>query len=84
MCCVLLYIVLWYLDAVLGQLGLHGQQLSGVHVGVVSIVEGLLQLLQLMGCEHRPVRTRTRTLVLLLLGTFSWFVQHHFLIICYK
>lgn len=43
-----------HLYSVLGQLRLHGQHLSGVDVGVMSFVESFLQLLQLVGREHRP------------------------------
>lgn len=47
-----------HLDSVLRQLRLHGQHLPGVHVRVVGFMEGLLQLLQLVGREHRPAERR--------------------------
>lgn len=43
-----------HLYSVLRQLRLHGQHLSGINVRVVGLVEGFLQLLQLVGREHRP------------------------------
>lgn len=46
-----------HLYPVLGQLRLHGEHLARVHVGVVRLVEGLLQLLQLVRREHRPAET---------------------------
>lgn len=48
-----------YLYPVFRELCLHGQHLSGVHVRVVGLVEGLLQLLQLVGREHRPEDRQT-------------------------
>ena len=37
-----------YLNSVLGQVRLEREHLPGVHVGVVSILESLLQLVQLI------------------------------------
>ena len=51
--------VVSHLYSVLGQLRLHGKHLPGVDIRVVRLVEGLLQLLQLVGGEHRPAGQRT-------------------------
>jgi hypothetical protein len=44
-----------HLDARLGQVDPEGQLLAEEHVGVVGLVEGPLQLLQLVVGEGRPV-----------------------------
>lgn len=43
-----------YLHPSLGQVGAHGQTLTHHHIGVVGLLEGLLQSLQLLGSEGRP------------------------------
>lgn len=48
-----------YLYPVFWQLCFHGQHLSSVHIRVVSLIEGLFQLLQLVGCEDCPERNKT-------------------------
>lgn len=48
-----------YLYPVFWQLCLHGQHLSSIHIRVVSLIEGLFQLLQLVGCEDCPERNKT-------------------------
>ena len=44
----------FYLDAGLGQVGAHGQAFPHHHVGVVGLLEGFLQGLQLLGGERGP------------------------------
>lgn len=44
-----------YLHPGLGQLCAQRQLLAGKHVGVMSLLEDLFQLLQLKGAEGRPV-----------------------------
>lgn len=51
-----------HLYPVLRQLCLHGQHLPGIDVGVVSFIKSLLQLFQLVSCEHRPAEKRERPL----------------------
>lgn len=42
-----------HLDSVLWKLRLHGEHLARIHVGVVRLVKGLLQLFQLVGRKDR-------------------------------
>lgn len=49
-----------HLYPVLRQLRLHSQHLPGIDVGVVSFIKSLLQLFQLVSCEHRPAEKRER------------------------
>lgn len=46
-----------YLHAGLGQIGTHGQPLAHHHIWVMSLLEGLLQGLELLGCECRATTT---------------------------
>lgn len=46
-----------YLHAGLGQIGTHGQPLAHHHIWVMSLLEGLLQGLKLLGCECRATTT---------------------------
>lgn len=48
-----------YLYPVFWQLCFHGQHLSSIHVRVVGLIEGLFQLLQLVGCEDCPEGSKT-------------------------
>ena len=43
-----------HLNSILGQVRFQGQHLARVHVGVVSVLERLLQLLQLVRGEDCP------------------------------
>lgn len=43
-----------HLYPVLRQLRFHGEHLARIHIGVVRLVEGLLELLQLVWREHSP------------------------------
>lgn len=43
-----------YLHSSLRQVGAHGQTFTHHHVGVVGLLESLLQSLQLLGSEGRP------------------------------
>jgi len=56
-----------YLHADLGQVDLHGQLLAAVDVGVVGLLEGALQLVELVGGEGGAVPP-VLLLGLLLLG----------------
>ena len=53
-----------YLDPNLWEVDLHGQLLAAVHVGVVGLLEGALQLVELVGGEGGAVAP------VLLLGLF--------------
>ena len=44
-----------HLNSDLWKVDLHGQLLPAVHVGVVALLEGPLQLVQLVRSERRPV-----------------------------
>jgi len=46
-----------HLDADLGQVHLHGQLLAGIDIGVVGLLEGPLQLMELVGGEGGPIAT---------------------------
>lgn len=48
-----------YLYPVFWQLCFHGQHLSSIHIRVVSLIEGLFQLFQLVGCEDCPEGSKT-------------------------
>lgn len=48
-----------YLYPVFWQLCFHGQHLSSIYVRIVGLVEGLFQLLQLIGCEDCPEGSKT-------------------------
>lgn len=48
-----------YLYPVFWQLCFHGQHLSSIYVRIVGLIEGLFQLLQLVGCEDCPEGSKT-------------------------
>ena len=56
-----------HLDSVLWKLRLHGEHLARIHVGVVRLVKGLLQLFQLVGRKDRPAKELNTPLNLALL-----------------
>lgn len=60
-----------YLHADLGQVDLHGQLLAAVDIGVVGLLEGAFQLMQLVGGEGGAVPP-VFLLGLLLLGGGRW------------
>lgn len=43
-----------HLYSVFGEFSLHGQHFPGIHIRVVGLTEGLLQLFQLVGGENGP------------------------------
>lgn len=44
-----------HLYSVFRELSFHGQHFPGIHIRVVGLTEGLLQLFQLVGSENSPV-----------------------------
>lgn len=48
-----------YLYPVFWQFCFHGQHLSSIYIRIVGLIEGLFQLLQLIGCEDCPEGSKT-------------------------
>lgn len=57
-----------HLYAILGQLCLEREHLAGIDIGIVGLLEGLLQLLQLVAGEDRAA---VPSLLLFLLAIWS-------------